>query len=81
MDGGASGVALIVIGGVAFVVGLVLALDVKGLGTAWIKADLRWTWARSDAAKSRRARFRRVYFWFGAVLGALIMLSGIARVA
>ena len=70
----------VVLGCVVLVVGLLLAFNVKGLGTAWIEADLRWTTRKCDEVMSRRARRRRAYFWFLVALGVVILVTGIFSV-
>jgi hypothetical protein len=66
----------IVLGTVILVAGLVLALDVRGLGTAWVKADLRFTRTASDEVVERRVK-RRHYFWVLVALGAVTLIVGI----
>ena len=67
----------IVAGAVLLVIGLLLALDVGGLGTAWTKADLRLTRTASNEVDQRRMKRRHIYFWILAVLGAVLLTRGI----
>jgi hypothetical protein len=61
---------------VLFVGGLLLALDFKGLGGAWIKADLWLSRESSDDVLARRMKRRRAYFWVLVALGALLITRG-----
>jgi hypothetical protein len=67
----------LVVGVILLVAGLVLAFNLGGLGSAWIRADLRWTTRRSEEVMQRRERRRRAYFWFLAICGAVFTVIGI----
>jgi hypothetical protein len=72
-----SALTFVVLGSVLFVAGLLLALDVKGLGEAWIKADLWLSRESSDeVVLARRVKRRRAYFWALVALGALLITRG-----
>lgn len=63
-------------GCVLFIGGLLLALDFRGLGAAWIRADLWLTKDSSDAVMAARTKRRRAYFWVLVALGALLIIRG-----
>ena len=67
----------IVLGAALLVAGLVLALNVAGLGDSWIKADLRFTRAASDEVVQRRVKRRHPYFWLLVALGMVFLITGI----
>jgi hypothetical protein len=70
-------VSTIIIGAVLLVAGLVLVLNVGGLGDAWIKADLWLTRTASDEVVAQRVKRRHVYFWILVALGVVFLTEGI----